>query len=77
MLATAGALRHEDAPMPRAAARASKPTYHSVMNSTVSAPPFKVCILDNDNLDPAVADTYVSYGAMTEKMFGAAGVRWR
>ena len=47
------------------------------MNSTVSAPPFKVCILDNDNLDPAVADTYVSYGAMTEKMFAAAGVPWR
>ena len=47
------------------------------MNPTDSAPTFKVCILDNDNLDPAVADTYVSYGAMTEKMFGASGVRWR
>jgi GMP synthase-like glutamine amidotransferase len=39
--------------------------------------PLKICILDNDNLDPAVADTYVSYGAMTEKMFAAAGVPWR
>jgi len=37
----------------------------------------KVCILDNDNLDPAVAGTYVSYGAMTEKMFAAAGVPWQ
>ena len=37
----------------------------------------KICILDNDNLDPAVVDTYVSYGAMTEKMFEAAGVPWR
>ncbi len=40
-------------------------------------PPRSICILDNDNLDPAVADTYVSYGAMTEKMFAAAGVPWR
>jgi GMP synthase-like glutamine amidotransferase len=40
-------------------------------------PILKVCILDNDNLDPAVADTYVSYGAMTEKMFAAAGVPWQ
>ena len=47
------------------------------MNSTVSASPLKVCILDNDNLDPAVVDTYVSYGAMTEKMFAAAGVPWQ
>jgi GMP synthase-like glutamine amidotransferase len=39
--------------------------------------PLKVCILDNDNLDPAVVDTYVSYGAMTEKMFAAAGVPWQ
>jgi GMP synthase-like glutamine amidotransferase len=37
----------------------------------------KLCILDNDNLDPAVVDTYVSYGVMTEKMFAAAGVPWR
>ncbi len=37
----------------------------------------KICILDNDNLDPAVVDTYVSYGAMTEKMFAAAGIDWR
>jgi len=38
--------------------------------------PLKICILDNDNLDPAVVDTYVSYGAMTETMFAAAGVPW-
>jgi len=37
----------------------------------------RVCILDNDNLDPAVADTYVSYGAMTETMFAAAGADWQ
>ena len=47
------------------------------MNPTDSAPTFKVCILDNDNLDPAVAGTYVSYGAMTETMFAAAGVPWQ
>ena len=40
-------------------------------------PPLKICILDNDHLDPAVVDTYVSYGAMTEKMFAAAGVPWQ
>ena len=39
--------------------------------------PLKLCILDNDNLDPAVIDTYVSYGAMTEAMFAAAGVPWQ
>jgi GMP synthase-like glutamine amidotransferase len=37
----------------------------------------KICILDNDTLDPDVVDTYVSYGAMTEKMFAAAGVAWQ
>ena len=37
----------------------------------------RICILDNDTLDPAVVDTYVSYGAMTEKMFAAAGVDWQ
>ena len=42
-----------------------------------SASPLKICILDNDNLDPAVVDTYVSYGAMTETMFAAAGVAWQ
>ena len=42
-----------------------------------ASPPLRICILDNDNLDPAVADTYVSYGAMTEKMFAAAGVPWQ
>ena len=39
--------------------------------------PLKICILDNDNLDPAVVDAYVSYGAMTETMFAAAGVPWQ
>jgi GMP synthase-like glutamine amidotransferase len=47
------------------------------MSSIPPLSPLTVCILDNDNLDPAVADTYVSYGAMTEKMFAAAGVPWR
>jgi GMP synthase-like glutamine amidotransferase len=36
----------------------------------------RICIFDNDNLDAAVAPTYVSYGAMTETMFAAAGVDW-
>jgi hypothetical protein len=35
-----------------------------------------ICIFDNDNLDAAVAPTYVSYGAMTEAMFAAAGADW-
>lgn len=47
------------------------------MSAHAPASTVKVCILDNDHLDPAVADTYVSYGVMTEKMFAAAGVAWR
>jgi len=47
------------------------------MTAASPASTVKVCILDNDHLDPAVADTYASYGAMTEKMFAAAGVPWR
>jgi len=47
------------------------------MSSASPASTVKVCILDNDHLDPAVAETYVSYGVMTEKMFAAAGVPWR
>jgi len=47
------------------------------MNRASPASTVKVCILDNDHLDPAVADTYVSYGVMTEKMFAAAGVPWQ
>jgi GMP synthase-like glutamine amidotransferase len=47
------------------------------MSSASPASTVKVCILDNDHLDPAVADTYGSYGVMTEKMFAAAGVPWR
>jgi len=41
-----------------------------------STAPIRLCILDNDNLDAAVVDTYVSYGAMTERLFAEAGVRW-
>lgn len=33
----------------------------------------KLCILDNDTLDPSVAPTYVSYGAMLEKVLRNAG----
>jgi GMP synthase-like glutamine amidotransferase len=47
------------------------------MISPLSETTLKVCILDNDNLDPAVIDRYVSYGAMTETLFAAAGVPWR
>src|ERR1700744_6102435 len=47
------------------------------MSPPTTASTLRVCILDNDNLDPAVVDTYVSYGAMTEKMFAAAGVPWQ
>jgi len=47
------------------------------MSNASPASTVKVCILDNDHLDPAVADTYVSYGAMTETMFAAAGVPWQ
>lgn len=47
------------------------------MSSASPASALKVCILDNDHLDPAVSDTYVSYGVMTEKMFAAAGVPWQ
>src|ERR1700710_730985 len=51
---------------------------HAAANPFVpDADPVRICILDNDNLDPAVVDTYVSYGAMTEKMFAAAGTRWQ
>ena len=33
----------------------------------------KVCILDNDVLDPVVAPTYISYGAMFERLLREAG----
>lgn len=33
----------------------------------------KLCVLDNDFLDPAVAPTYVSYGAMFERLLRQAG----
>ena len=47
------------------------------MSQATPAATIQVCILDNDNLDPAVAGTYVSYGVMVERMFDAAGTRWR
>ena len=36
----------------------------------------KVCILDNDVLDPVVAPTYISYGAMFERLLREAGADW-
>jgi GMP synthase-like glutamine amidotransferase len=33
----------------------------------------KLCILENDDLDPAIAPTYSGYGAMFERLFRAAG----
>ncbi len=33
----------------------------------------KICVLDNDVIDPKVAPTYTSYGAMFERLLGAAG----
>jgi GMP synthase-like glutamine amidotransferase len=47
------------------------------MSSESTARRLRLCILDNDNLDPAIVDTYVSYGAMTETMFAAAGADWQ
>ena len=36
----------------------------------------KVCVLDNDVLDPVVAPTYTSYGAMFERLLRQAGADW-
>jgi GMP synthase-like glutamine amidotransferase len=36
----------------------------------------KVCVLDNDVLDPVVAPTYVSYGAMLARLMRDAGAEW-
>ena len=36
----------------------------------------KLCVLDNDVLDPAVEPTYTSYGAMFERLLRAAGADW-
>jgi GMP synthase-like glutamine amidotransferase len=33
----------------------------------------KLCILDNDFLDPTVAPTYIGYGAMFERLLRQAG----
>ena len=35
--------------------------------------PMKLCILDNDVLDPAVAPTYISYGHMLARLLRDAG----
>ena len=43
----------------------------------IREPAARICILDNDNLDPAVVESYVSYGAMVEKLFTAADVNWQ
>ena len=36
----------------------------------------KLCILDNDVLDPALAQTYTSFAAMFEQLFKAGGADW-
>ena len=36
----------------------------------------KICILDNDVIDPEVASTYTSYGAMFERLLGDVGANW-
>ncbi len=36
----------------------------------------KVCVLDNDVLDPVVAPTYISYGVMFERLLREAGADW-
>jgi GMP synthase-like glutamine amidotransferase len=36
----------------------------------------KVCILENDDLDPSIASTYQGYGAMFVRLFQDAGADW-
>jgi GMP synthase-like glutamine amidotransferase len=36
----------------------------------------KLCILDNDTLDPTLAATYRSFGDMFTRLFGSAGATW-
>lgn len=36
----------------------------------------KLCILDNDVLDPAIAGTYTSFSTMFERLFRDAGADW-
>lgn len=36
----------------------------------------KLCVLDNDVLDPAVAPTYTGYGAMLVRLLRDAGAEW-
>ncbi len=36
----------------------------------------KLCILDNDVLDPSIAGTYTSFAAMFERLFRKAGANW-
>ena len=37
----------------------------------------KVCILENDDLDPSIAAAYQGYGAMFVRLFGEAGADWQ
>ena len=36
----------------------------------------KLCILENDFVDSAVADIYISYGTMVERLLQNAGAKW-
>ena len=45
----------------------------AVTNPSIKANTMKICILDNDVIDPEVAPTYTSYGAMFERLLGDAG----
>lgn len=36
----------------------------------------KICILENDDLDPAIAPTYKGYAAMFVRLFRDAGAQW-
>ena len=36
----------------------------------------KVCILENDDIDPSIAAAYQGYGAMFVRLFGEAGADW-
>ena len=48
----------------------------TVTNTSTEAQTMKICILDNDVIDPEVAPTYTSYGAMFERLLGDAGAGW-
>ena len=36
----------------------------------------RLCVLDNDVLDPEVAPTYTGYGAMLVRLLREAGANW-